>query len=314
MKKLLLMITTVLTVLSGIVLAIPAAHAEDSKELAIVIPAAEHGWLAGVSYYAELKAKELGIENYRILTSTNVNEQASQLDEVISQGVGGVVVLPHTDELSLAAKKVVDAKIPLVVFDRKVDADYTAYIAGSNPEIGKLSAERIGEALEGKGTIAVLNNPSSGSVSTERVDAFKEVMKEKYPDIKMVDMTINNFTQEEALRVATDTLVANPELDAIFSIDDESSLGILQAIKDANRTDIKIISGAGGSQTYFNKIQEEKDINLFTATYSPSMIGDAIEQAWKVMNDEEVEKDQIVPPTVVDKDNVKDMLDEKSPY
>lgn len=286
----------------------------NEKELVVVIPQAEHGWLAGVAYYAELKAKELGIEKYRIITSANVNEQASQLEELINQNVGAVVVLPHTNELSLVAKKVVDAKIPLIVFDRKVDADYSVYVAGSNPEIGEVSADKIGEGINGTGKVAVLNNPSAGSVSTERVDAFKKIMAEKYPEVELIDMTVNSFTKEEALRVATDMLVANPELDAIFSIDDESSMGILQAIKDANRTDIKYISGAGGSQSYYKLIETEENINLFTATYSPSMIGDAVEQAYKVMNGENVEKDQIVSPTVVTKENVKDLLDEKSPY
>lgn len=243
-----------------------------------------------------------------------MNEQASQIDEVLSQEVGAVVLLPHTDELSLSAQKLVDADIPLIVFDRRVDVDYTAYVAGSNPEIGEMTAELLGEELAGEGKIAVLNNPSAGSVSYERVDAFKAVMEETYPDIELVDMTVENFTQEAGLSVATDMLVANPELQAIFSIDDESSLGILQAIKDSGRDDIQYLSGAGGSQAYFQEIANNEDINLFTATYSPSMIGDAIAEAWKVLNGEEVEQDQIVSPTIVNSDNVEDFLDENSPY
>ncbi|MBA5728418.1 substrate-binding domain-containing protein [Aerococcaceae bacterium INB8] len=290
------------------------AQEEEIGELAIIIPGAEHGWLAGIAYYAELKAEELGIENYRILTSSNVNEQASQIDEVLSQEVAGVVLLPHTDELSLSAQKLVEADIPLIVFDRRVDVDYTAYVAGSNPEIGEATAEVLGEELGGAGKIAVLNNPSAGSVSYERVDAFKAVMEEKYPDIELVDMTVENFTQEEGLSVATDMLVANPELDAIFSIDDESSLGILQAIRDAGREDVQFLSGAGGSQAYFQQIADSEGINLFTATYSPSMIGDAIEEAWKILNGEDVEKDQIVSPTIVNQENVSDFLDADSPY
>src|SRR5699024_5370621 len=246
--------------------------------------------------------------------SSNVNEQASQIDEVLSQEVGAVVLLPHTDELSLSAQKLVDADIPLIVFDRRVDVDYTAYVAGSNPEIGEMTAELLGEELAGEGKIAVLNNPSAGSVSYERVDAFKAVMEEKYPDIELVDMTVENFTQEEGLSVATDMLVANPELDAIFSIDDESSLGILQLIRDASREDVQFLSGAGGSQAYFQQIADSEGINLFTATYSPSMIGDAIEEAWKILNGEDVEKDQIVSPTIVNQENVSDFLDADSPY
>lgn len=289
-------------------------EAQTEGEMAIIIPGAEHGWLAGVAYYAEQKAEELGIENYRILTSSNVNEQASQIDEILNQDISAVVLLPHTDELRLAAEKIVEADIPLIIFDRRVDVDYTAYVAGSNPEIGEVTAELLGEELEGAGKIAVLNNPSAGSVSYERVDAFKAVMEENYPDIELFDMTVDNFTQEAGLQAATDMLTANPELDAIFSIDDESSLGILQAMRDAGRDDIRFLSGAGGSQAYFQQIDETEEVELFTATYSPAMIGDAIEQAWNLLNGEEIEKDQIVSPTIVNRENVNEFLDADSPY
>lgn len=282
--------------------------------LAVVIPAAEHGWLAGVAYYAEQKIEELGLENYTIVTSSNVNEQASQLDELIAQEVGAVVILPHTDEVTLSAQKVLDADIPLIVFDRRVDVDYTAYVAGSNSQIGEFTADYLGEQLEGQGTIAVLNNPSSGSVSSERVDEFKRVMEEEYPEIELIDFTVENFTQETGLTAATDLLTANPQIDAIFSIDDESSLGILQAIMDAQREDVRFLSGAGGNQAYFSEIKDAEGINLFTATYSPAMIGDAIEVAYQIMNGEEVEQDQIVEPTIVNQDNVDDFLDADSPY
>lgn len=286
----------------------------DSDTLAVVIPAAEHGWLAGVAYYAEQKADELGLDNVQIVTSSNVNDQASQLDELISQDVGAIVLQPHTDEVSVAARNVVNADIPLVVFDRAVDADYDAYVAGSNPEIGTLSAEYLGDGLAGEGTIAVLNVPSSGSVSTDRVDAFKETMEADYPDIELVEMTAENFTQEAGLRAATDMLTANDSIDAIFSIDDESSLGILQAIRETGRSDIEFLSGAGGSQSYFQQIESNNEIECFTATYSPAMIGDAMEVALKIMDGETVGNEEIVEPTIVTKENVSDFLDSDSPY
>lgn len=314
-KNILLSLVIFTLTISGLGLAsVSTAQAQVEGDLAIIIPGAEHGWLAGVAYYAEQKAEELGIENYRILTSSNVNEQASQIDEILNQDISAVVLLPHTDELRLAAEKIVEADIPLIVFDRRVDVDYTAYVAGSNPEIGEVTAELLGSELEGAGKIAVLNNPSAGSVSYERVDAFKAVMEEEYPEIELFDMTVENFTQEAGLQAATDMLTANPELDAIFSIDDESSLGILQAMRDAGRDDIRFLSGAGGSQAYFQQIAETEEVELFTATYSPAMIGDAIEQAWNLLNGEEIEKDQIVSPTIVNRENVDEFLDADSPY
>ena len=291
--------------------------ANPDGPIAIVVPAAEHGWMAGIAYFAEQKCKEMGLEEgtgYKLVTSANVNDQANQIEEMIDLGASAIVLLPHTDEVSVAAQKIMDAKIPLVVFDRKVTGDYTAYLAGDNPGIGTESAKLMGEKLGGEGTIAVLNVPSSGSVSTERVDAFKAEMTKSYPNIKLVDFTADDFTQQSGLKTATDVLVANEKLDAIFSIDDESSLGILQAINDAGRTDIKYLSGAGGSQTYFQKINEAEGIELFTATYSPSMIKDAIQAAKDIVDGKDVPKDNIIPPTIVTKDNVSTVLDANSPY
>lgn len=287
----------------------------ENKELAIVIPAADHGWLSGVSYYAQKTAKDLGIKKYKVITSSNVNDQASQLDELISQKVGAIVLEPHTDEVSVAAKKVVTAGIPLIVFDRKVDAKYTSFIAGSNPQIGKVSANYLGKHLNGEGTIAVLNVPSSGSVSTDRVGNFKKVMRSKYPNIKLVDMTADAYTQEDGLKTAKDMLTANKHVDAIFSIDDESSLGILQALNETKRTDVKYLSGVGGSQAYFKKIKNSNtDLTLFTATYSPAMIGNAIKMAHKVQEGKPVKKQVIIAPEIITKSNVSKFINTKSPY
>lgn len=284
----------------------------DGK-LGIIVLEADHGWLAGVSYYAEEKCKELGID-YQIYTSGNVNDQASQIEEAIADGCAAIVLEPQTDEVSVAAKRIVEAKIPLILFDRTVIGDYDAYVAGDNPGIGTKSAEVIGEKLGGKGIVAVLNVPSAGVVSTDRVNAFKKEMAANYPEIQLVDMTADDFTQENGLKTASDALVANPQIDAIFSIDDESSLGILQAIKDAGRTDIKMLSGCGGCQAYFNKISTEKEIELFTATYSPMMIQDAITTAIDFVSGKTVEKSIIIPPTIVNAGNVAEYLDDSSPY
>ncbi|MDF9824839.1 ribose transport system substrate-binding protein [Breznakia sp. PF5-3] len=292
---------------------------DDKKEanadgpIGISILAADHGWLAALSYNAENTVKELGLDA-KILTSSSVSEQAAHIDDLIAMDCSVIVLEPHTDEVEIYAKKIRDAGIKLVLFDRIVDVDYTSYVTGNNPEVGTTVANYLGEKLGGKGTIAVHNVPSAGSVSTERVDNFKKVMKEKYPDIKLVEFSTASFTQEDGLKSGADLLVANKQIDAIFSIDDESSLGFLQAIKDAGRTDIKYMSGCGGSQSYINKIKSETSINLFSATYSPKMIIDAIEMAVKIQKGEKFEKDYYVAPEIINRDNAEDFVDADSPY
>ena len=66
------------------------------------------------------------------------------------------------------------------------------------------------------------------------------------------------FTREDGLKDFTDILAANKQIDAVYSLDDETSIGALQAIEDAGRTDIKVITGGGGCQEYFKIIKENE--------------------------------------------------------
>lgn len=287
----------------------------DKDTLVVDMPAADHGWLSGVAYYAQQECKALHLKKYRVITAANVNDQTSQLNELTNQKVGAIVLEPYTGELSVAARKVVKSNIPLVIFDRKVNANYNGFVAGSNTEIGKTSADYLGSKLNGKGTIAVLSVPSSGSVSSERVGGFKKEMKAKYPNIKLVTMTADAFTQKDGLQTGQDMLTAHKHVDAIYSIDDESSMGILQAIKEAKRTDVKYLSGCGGSQAYLKKIKNNKDsIKLFTATYSPTMMRIAVREANSAMHGKKIPKNKIIKTNIVTKSNVNKFMDSNSPY
>jgi ribose transport system substrate-binding protein len=291
---------------------------DNSTEIVVVTPAAQHGWMAGVIFFAEEAGRELGFENFRILTSTNVAEQSAQLDDLIAQGVGAIVLQPHNFELQLPAERVLEANIPLILFNRYLEGiDYDAYVAGSNFQMGAESARKIATGIGGQGFVVTVANPSAGSTSVVRNEGFASIIA-GYPNITTFEMTVENFTQEAALSSMADVLVANPHIDAIFSIDDETSLGILQAIRESGRTDIQFISGGGGAQTYFREIATES-INLFSATYSPRMMGDAIRVAYDIVNGRPVPQldannQWIIPPSIVTRDNVTNFFAPDSPY
>ena len=296
----------------------------DDKELVVLTPSAEHGWIAGVIFFAEEKGRELGLQNFRVLTSASVAEQAGQLDEVISQNVDAIVLFPHSDELTFAAQRVVDAGIPLFVFNRNVDVDFNLRLLGSNRLIGRESARFLAEGIGGSGTIAYLAVPSVGSTSAERIGYFHEVMEE-FPDIELITMTSTAISIEEGLSVTADMLTANPHVDAIFTIDDSLSMGALQAIREAGRTDVRFINGSGGSQVYINMILENEDIELLTATFSAAMIGDTIALAVEYLEGRTDFSDMfdpdfpqanviIIPPSIITRANAADFLAPGSPW
>ena len=85
--------------------------------------------------------------------------------------------------------------------------------------------------------------------------------------------------------------------------------GVLQAIADAGRTDIKAITGGGGCQEYFQLIAENKDIAVSSSLYSPLMIRDCFDVALAKLAGEDVEAVTVIPSQIVDAANVADYLD-----
>lgn len=292
----------------------PKKEEAKSKVIGISVPAATHGWVAATAYYSEKKAKELGLE-YKLVVSANPSEQAGQLDELIAMKPAAIVLLPQNDEVTVAAQKVLDAKIPLVNFDRKVNVDSTAYIAGDNVGIGVESAKYIGEKLNKEGSVVIVGVPSWGAINTERINGFKDYVSKNLPNIKIInEYGAATAASQDGLKVMADALTANKKIDAVFSVDDELSIGIQKALEEAKRTDVKVVTGGGGMQAYFNLIKDQDKTWYASALYSPSMIQDAVQIAKDIIDGKTPEKTKIIPSVVVDRDNADKYLDANSPY
>ncbi len=286
----------------------------EKFKVGILAPAVTHGWVAGVAYYAEARCKELSdTVDYKLLTSENAEEMTNQIDELKTWGVQAVVAFPQWEGMEDPIKGLIDEGIPVVNFDIVIDVDGVYHVAGDNVDMGTQSAQYIVDKIGTTGKVAVLEVPSSGSVSELRKQGFEEKMKEIAPDMELLTYA-TKFTREDGLKDFADVLAANPQIDAVFSMDDETSIGVLQAIEEANRTDIKVVTGGGGCQEYFKMMPANENIWIQSALYSPDMVMDAVDMAVSLLKGETVDQEKIIPTTVVDRENCDSHLDENSPY
>jgi ribose transport system substrate-binding protein len=270
--------------------------------------------VAGVAYYAEERCKELSdTVEYKLLTSDNAEEMTNQIDELKTWGVQAVVAFPQWEGMEDPIKGLVDEGIQVVNFDIVIDVDGVYHVAGDNVDMGTQSAQYIVDKIGTTGKVVVLEVPSSGSVSELRKKGFDEKIKEIAPDME-IEYYSTQFTREAGLKDFADILNANSQIDAVFSMDDETSIGVLQAIDEAKRTDIKVVTGGGGCQEYFNMMPENENIWIQSALYSPDMVKDAVDMAVSLLKGETVDQEKIIPTTVVDRENCADYLDENSPY
>ncbi len=307
MKKL---IALVLTLLLCAALLPVMADAAPVK-VGVLVPVMTHGWVSGITYQADAYAKELAAEGkieYRLTTSSNAEEMTAQIDEAILWGAQLLVVAPQWTGMEVPVQNAIDQGITVVAFDMDIDADGVLKVTGDNKSMGVAGAKFIVDKVGPEATVIALPVPTSGSVSELRMAGFNETIAEIAPKLNVIEYA-TKFTREDGLKDFADILAANAKIDAVYSLDDETSIGVLQAIEDAGRTDIKAITGGGGCQEYFQMISENKDIAVSSSLYSPLMIRDCFDVGLKKVAGEEVEAVTVIPSQIVDASNVESYLD-----
>ncbi len=294
--------------------AAPTAAPAAKFKVGILAPAVTHGWVAAVAYNAEVRCKELAdTVEYKLYTSSNAEEMTTQLDDLLTWGAQAIVAFPQWQGMEVPIQAAIDKGVTVVNFDIEIAANGVYRVSGDNKDMGIQGAKYIVDKIGTTGTVVMLEVPTSGSVSELRKAGFVETLAEIAPDMNVISYA-TKFTREDGLKDMADILTSNPQIDAVYSMDDETSIGALQAIKEANRTDIKVITGGGGMQEYFKMMPENTNIWIESALYSPAMVKDAVDMAVAILKGEKVDPVKIIPTTLVDRDNYTTFLDANSPY
>ncbi len=285
------------------------------RVIGMSFPSATHGWMGAIIKNAEDEANHQKIR-YVMTTAEDAKKQASDIEELIAKKVSAVVMLPlDIDAMTPIAQKLKAAKIPLIVVDREINtSDYTALVKGDNIGIGTNAARYIGGALKGSGgVVEILGVPAS--VTTQRAQGFRQELSRLYPNVKIIVSQAGDFQRDKSKTVMQGILRANPKIDAVYTHDDEMALGVLQAIKDAKRTDIKIVTGAGGSKLVYQLIVAGDPLMKATFIYSPLMVKDAVKLAVDRLDGKSLKSPVVmIPATTVHMGNISRLYDPKANY
>jgi ribose transport system substrate-binding protein len=106
----------------------------------------------------------------------------------------------------------------------------------------RIAAQRVGDVLHGKGTVALLGiNPNVIGIVT-RARCLEQYFQKNYPNIHIVAKRMGSFNEPQEYQVAEETLVAHPNLDAIVALSSASVHGVLWAISDQPTIGVKVIA------------------------------------------------------------------------
>lgn len=273
--------------LTGIFLpgALRADDAPRRMRIGVSIPAADHGWTAGVIWWAR-RAMALHPEiDWQFATASDPEKQVADIEDMMARNVDGLVILAtNSGPITPIAQRAHDRGIYIVNVDRGfLQPVADVFLEGDNKAFGRKAAEYMSQKLGGKGDIVILEGLPS-TVNTDRVNAALEVFK-RYPDIKVLGRQPANWNREKALSVMQNFLSQFPHIDAVWAGDDDVALGAIQAIKEAGRDQEMWVIGGGGMKTVVKMIQDRDPMIPATITYPPSMIAAGIHLAASALRD-----------------------------
>ena len=311
-------------IVSGLVffLASTALAEEGKVNLGVSIPAATHGWTGGVVFWANQAKKDLekahpGLK-ITVKTAGSPAEQANQLQDLLTATrIDTLVVLPfESASLTKPVAQLKNKGVYVTVVDRGLTdpAAQDAYVSGDNPGFAKTSAEYLAGILNGKGNVVVLRGIPT-TIDNERMEGFEAVMK-NYPEIKILDAKHGNWNRDDAFKVMQDYLTRFKHIDAVWTGDDDMSVGALKAIEQAKRNDIKIVLGGAGSKGMIKTLIDGNNPMIqANVTYSPRMIYEAIQVTAEArLKGEKLPEKTLIPSMLVTKENAKEFYYPDSPF
>tara|TARA_S200002703_G_scaffold119684_1_gene105436 strand:- start:52 stop:1014 length:963 start_codon:yes stop_codon:yes gene_type:complete len=304
----------------GLGLVSTGAMAQEKIKIGVSIPAATHGWAGGLNWHAEQAEKRIEATypniDVIVVSANGATEQANDLEDLVSvQNIDALVVLPfESDPLTVPVQQVKEAGKFVTVVDRGLSLPgiEDVYVAGNNPELGRVSGEYIRKRLDDEGKIVILRGIPT-TVDTERVDAFIESIEGS--NIEVLDMKHANWNRDDGYEVMQDFLSRFPQIDAVWAQDDDIALGVIEAVKQADRTDEMFIVGGAGMKDIIKRVMDGDKLTPIDVLYPPAMIATAMElTALKFTSSIPVEGRYILGATVVTEENAKNFYFPDSPF
>ncbi len=261
-------------------------------------------------FYQELKrgmqraADSLGVDLHIVAGEWDLARQTSQVENFITQKMNAIVIAPVDSRgIVSAVEEANRAHIPVFTADiAAAGGDVAAHIASDNAQGGRLVGEFLARRLNGRGKVAILDQPTVTSV-IDRVRGFRDAMA-GYPGITIVAAPAVERGLREVAKQKTDNLLqSHPDVDAIFGSNDDCALGALASVRAAGKSGIVIV-GFDATPEAKAAIREGSPL-LADAIQYPETIGRrTVEAVVATLRGETVPRAIPIPVGIVDRDSL----------
>lgn len=220
------------------------------------------------------------------------------------QKVDAIILCPtDTKGIAPAIERANTANVPVFTADIAAGGGkVVSHVASDNSAGGRIAAEYIIKAINGEGVVGIIGQPEVQSV-VDRETGFKDEIA-KNPKITVVPTINGGGVRDRALKAADDLIQGNPNLKAIFYINDETALGALSSAEARGKNDL-IIVGYDAAPEAIHAIKPRSALKADVAQQPLDIGTKTIEAIAKHFRGETVEAQVSVPVKIVDAETAK---------
>lgn len=237
-----------------------AAETTEAKDLAdckigmsVHFKTDDYGVICSEAF--EATCEEYGVGEYTVLdANSDASKQLADIESFIAGGYDAIVVSPVDDQaVKDVINKAYDAGIKVATITYVPDAKVTSNVSCGNYDFSEEVAEKLCEAMDYKGKVAILDIATNLWRTGQRLQAFQDVIA-KYPDMEVVAVE-KKMTPDEAKVAAENLISANPDLNGIFGTFSNVQYGAAAACRDAGRDDI-VVGGVDADMSILELMKE----------------------------------------------------------
>jgi ribose transport system substrate-binding protein len=290
----------------AVALVVLAAPAHAQKRRVIGMSQCNLGEPWRVQMNADVKAEADKHPEIKMVFKDAANDvltQRAQVEEFVSAKVNLLIISPkEAQPLAEPVAKAMAAGIPVIVLDRDIIGEnYTEFIGADNVKIGRALGRWLVKNYGGKGANVVeIMGLQTSTPGQDRHNGFVEAIKGS--DLNVIFRADAHWLEPDARKEMESALARFDKIDIVYGHNDPSAHGAYIAAQAAGREKEMVFVG-------IDSLPQEGIVyvkqGILNATFQyPTGGGEAIIQALKVLNGQEVPKRIVLGSRMFTKDNL----------
>lgn len=249
---------------------------------------------------------------------SDVQTMLTNLDNMQAGGSDGIILFPADSTSAIPTiKECVSNDIPVVIGDFAQDASsesdkvWSTFVGHDMKALGQKAGETAVKYLDTLGkedpVCLFISRPTSGQVSSDRYEGFKETVLAAYPKAKIIEEGDSGAgNRDSAQTLMENVLQREAVIDVVSGHNDAEVVGAYNAAVAQARDEIKFV-GIAGDVDVLSWLQEGNQAWLGEVLQDPIVLGyQACDAMMKVLLNKEKlpEKYELPEPEVITNENI----------